>query len=229
LGLTIDSRFCGPPESGNGGYVAGLLAAELGGSDCEVVLRAPPPLARPLQLSKDGGTLCLLDGERLIATAAPARVDVLVPPAPSLREAEEARSRFAGFRAHPFPGCFVCGPDRSEGDGLRIFPGASAERTVAAPWMPSPDLCGADGRLRPQFVWAALDCPGYFAVATDSRSALLGKIAVHIAVPVGCGEPLVVVGWTVDSSDRKHRAATVLYRDKQPVAWAMATWIAMAG
>jgi hypothetical protein len=226
--LTIERRFCGPPDSGNGGYVAGLLAAELGGSDCEVMLRAPPPLDTALQLRREDEALCLLDGARLIASATPASVDMLVPPAPSQRDAEDASSRFAGFRAHPFPGCFVCGPDRGAGDGLRIFPGASTGRRVAATWVPSPDLCGDDGRIRVEFIWAALDCPGYFAVCHDGAPALLGKIAVHVAEPVDCSEPLIVAGWPVDSSGRKHRAATALYRGEQPVAWAMATWLTLA-
>lgn len=227
--ITIARRFCGPPGSGNGGYVAGLLAAELDGSDCEVMLRAAPPLDRPLQLSRDGDAVALMDGDLLIASAAPASVDMLVQPAPALRDAEQAGTRFAGFRRHPFPGCFVCGPDRAEGDGLRIFPGPSAGSRVAATWSPGEDLCGGDPpRLRTEFIWAALDCPGYFAIALDGQAALLGKIAVHVAEPIPCDGPLVVAGWPVDSSGRKHRAATALYRGEEPVAWAMATWLTRA-
>ena len=42
--VRIDPRFRGPPASGNGGYVTGLLARELGGFGCSVTLKAPPPL-----------------------------------------------------------------------------------------------------------------------------------------------------------------------------------------
>jgi hypothetical protein len=223
--LTIERRFCGPPESGNGGYVAGLLAAELGGSDCEVVLRAPPPLGRPLQLRNDGEVLLLSHGDQVIATAAPASVNMLVPGAPPLSEAHDASSRFAGFHEHPFPGCFVCGPARKQGDGLRIFPGAITGSRVAAVWSPSADLCDPDGPLAPQFTWAALDCPGYFATFGEGSPALLGKIAVHIEEPIDCSEPLVVAGWPLDSSGRKHRVGTALYRAERPVAWAIATWV----
>ena len=38
--LVIGSRFCGPPDSGNGGYVCGLIADYLGGP-AEVTLRKP--------------------------------------------------------------------------------------------------------------------------------------------------------------------------------------------
>ena len=46
--ITIDKRFRGPPNSGNGGYVCGLLAGHIDGRSAEIALRAPPPLARPL-------------------------------------------------------------------------------------------------------------------------------------------------------------------------------------
>ena len=45
--MIIAPRFCGPQDSGNGGYTAGLLAKQLGGS-VEVTLRQPPPLGRDL-------------------------------------------------------------------------------------------------------------------------------------------------------------------------------------
>ena len=41
--VVIEKRFCGPPNSGNGGYVCGLLAAHIE-ADAEVTLLAPPPL-----------------------------------------------------------------------------------------------------------------------------------------------------------------------------------------
>jgi hypothetical protein len=45
--IIIDKRFCGPPNSGNGGYVCGRLARHIPGA-AEVTLRAPPPLDTPL-------------------------------------------------------------------------------------------------------------------------------------------------------------------------------------
>ena len=43
--ITIDKRYCGPPNSGNGGYVCGLLANHIGAS-AEITLRVPPPLGQ---------------------------------------------------------------------------------------------------------------------------------------------------------------------------------------
>ena len=42
--------------------------------------------------------------------------------------------RYAGADDHPFPGCFVCGPDRAEGDGLRLFPGGLGPGRTACTW-----------------------------------------------------------------------------------------------
>ena len=49
--IFINKRFNGPPNSGNGGYVAGLIAKEIG-KCCEVKLVAPPPLEKKLLLKK---------------------------------------------------------------------------------------------------------------------------------------------------------------------------------
>ena len=46
--LEIPERFCGPPNSGNGGYVCGLLAKHLTGA-VTVRLKAPPPLKTKLR------------------------------------------------------------------------------------------------------------------------------------------------------------------------------------
>ena len=225
--IRIDSRFRGPPGSGNGGYVAGLVARAAGGSDCEVTLLQPPPLDRDLAVTQDGSAVSVSDGGAVVASASPATVELQPPPPPPLDEAAAASRRFTGFTRHIFPGCFVCGPERGEGDGLRIFPGELRDGIVAAPWTPSPDLCGADGTVRPEFVWAALDCPGYFAVQSNAGPAVLGRLAVRIVETARCGEPLIVLGWPIESSGRKHRAGTALYAAGALKAVALATWISI--
>jgi hypothetical protein len=47
--IIIDKRYCGPPNSGNGGYVCGRLAQHIPGG-AEVTLRAPPPLEKSLDV-----------------------------------------------------------------------------------------------------------------------------------------------------------------------------------
>lgn len=225
--LIIDRRFRGPPDSGNGGYVAGILAREFGGSNCEVTLLRPPPLDHPLELRWEDSTVHLLDGAEMIASASVARVELAAPSAPTADQADKAGSSFTGFDDHIFPGCFVCGPERSEGDGLRIFPGALKPGVVAARWISPANICGPQALIPSEFIWASLDCPGYFAVAEHSGPAVLGKIAVRIDCEISCAEPLVVTGWHIESSGRKHLAGTALYRNEVPVAIGVATWISL--
>jgi len=238
--LCIEQCFHGPPRSGNGGYVCGRLAEFIDG-DCRVRLLRPPPLERELTVraDSDAGTLSLCDGEQVIAQAQPQALELTLPAPVFLAEARALSPRFRGFEAHAFPGCFVCGPEREPGDGLRIFPGATEDGSrVASPWRPDPTLAGKDGCVRPRFVWAALDCPsGWAYLHPGGRVAVLGQLAVHIEVPVPVAQDLVVVGWPIDdptadpSADpttnmgRKHRCGSALFSaDGEPLAWAAATW-----
>jgi hypothetical protein len=227
--LTIEPRFRGPPESGNGGYVAGLLAAFAAGP-AEVRLLKPPPLGTPLDVvAGDDDAVELRLGPTTLAVARYADVELDVPSAPARAAAEAASRRYAGHGTHIFPGCFVCGTAREPGDGLRIHAGPLQQpgfSGVAAPWTPDGSLAGTRGRVRPEFVWAALDCPGYFAVAPDSRVMLLGSLAARIDRPVAVDEPCVVVGWRLDGDGRRQRAGTALYgADGACVARAVATWV----
>jgi CBS domain-containing protein len=197
--VIIGARFRGPPESANGGYACGVVAGLVGGP-AEVTLRKPPPLDTELGVDRraDGG-VALRAGDLLIAEGKPAQVDLAPPAPPAYAEAEEASRRYPGFEMHPFPSCFVCGPERAEGDGLRIFPGALGERTVAAaPFTVDASLAGADGLVRPEVVWAALDCPSYFGALADRGGpvmALLGRLSARILAPLRAGERYLAVGW----------------------------------
>lgn len=228
--IRIERRFRGPPLSGNGGYVAGLVAAVLGGTNCTVTLNAAPPLDRDLTLTAEDAVSTLSEDDSVIVTAAQEPVEIDVPKPPSLEAAREAEPRFTGLSSHIFPGCFVCGPDRQSGDGMRIFPGAVGDpaRQVAATWTPDDGLAGEDGIVRPEFVWAALDCPGYFAAEDKAGLALLGRMAATIHRPVHTGEQLVVTGWPIDSDGRKHRVGSALHdADGNLVAAATAIWITL--
>jgi hypothetical protein len=227
--IEIAPRYCGPPTSGNGGYVAGLVAS-FAAEPVEVRLRIPPPLATPLAVvATDAGTLELRLPDRVIASATGVTVDLQVPGALLPATAVDAALHFAGFARHAFPGCFGCGPTRAPGDGLRIFPGAclhEGRAVVAAPWRPDASLAGTRGRVRPEFLWAALDCPGYYAVAPDAPVMLLGSIACRIERVVEVGEDCVVLAWCLARDGRKRRAASALYgADGVCAARAVATWI----
>lgn len=227
--VVIDGRFNGPPDSGNGGYVSGLLGTRLEGP-AEVTLRVPPPLERPLAVVRDEQVVRFEDGDALVAEAVPARVGVEPPMAVALDEAERATAGYPGFRHHHFPTCFVCGPERGAGDGLRLFPGPVDGAPVsAAPWVPAVDLGDGDGIVAPEFVWASLDCPSYFG-GVYGRLAVLGRLAVDIRAPVRAGQPHVVLGWGRGSEGRKHHAAAaVTTPDGELLAVSRATWIEPRG
>lgn len=228
--VRIERRFRGPPETGNGGYVAGLVAAALGGSHCTVTLKSPPPIDQDLTLETDDMSASLFREDDIVVTASREPLDIQVPPPPTFGEAHDAEPRFSGHSHHIFPGCFVCGPERDAGDGMRIFPGAlhDKDRRVAATWTPDESLAGEDGLVRPEFLWAALDCPGYFATEDKAGLALLGRMSAVLHRGVRAGEPLIVTGWPIDSEGRKHRVGSALHHaNGELVAAARATWITL--
>lgn len=217
--MIIPEHFNGPPGSANGGYTCGLLAQELGGV-AEVTLRRPPPLGRVLDVASTNGSLELRDGDELIADAHAVEVEVDVPEPVSLDEAKAASARYAGFEHHAYPTCFTCGPRRE--DGLRVFAGPVAGRPglVASPWEPP-------GDLRPEIVWAALDCPAGWAVDDFGREGvLLGRMSARIDGEVRMGEPHVVVGWRRGEDGRKRYAGSAVYSQAGDLlAVSRSTWI----
>ena len=226
--LTVAPRFCGPPGSANGGYVSGLFAQHASGT-VRVRLHSPPPLGAPLEVThRDGGRLELLHESRVVASAKPAPLELAVPSPPEYLAALEASRRYIGFGKHAFPNCFVCGPQRARGDGLRIFAGplAADAQMVAAPWVPDVALGLDDHKVRPEFMWAALDCPGYFAARSDHVPMLLGEFTAHVDRRVHVDEPCVIVGWRVSAAGRKYEVGTALFdEDGELCAKARAVWI----
>ncbi len=225
--LRVASRFNGPPQAANGGYFAGLIAATVR-ERVRVRLLRPAPLEQDLVLSEsEPGRWIVHSGEVPVAEARCDEVSNIAPPPPvGYIEALGIARRYVGFMQHPLPDCFVCGTARRVGDGLRIFAGATpSAHVVAAPWLPDRSLDDGVGKVRPEFMWAALDCPGYFASAVPSL-ALLGEFAVHIDRPVHIEEPCVVMGWRIEASGRKHIAGTALFdEDGERCALGLATWI----
>ena len=229
--LTIASRFNGPPASANGGYAAGRLAAFVDAPAVSVRLSAPPPLDVPLAVrTAPDGAAELLDGERVLATAHPAQLD-LAPPRAVDPAAAAAAAEGAIWTAdvHPYPTCFGCGPLRSQGDALRHMCGPVGDGTVfACPAATDARLPHDDaGHLRPEVVWAALDCPSAVAIIpVDAPPHLLGTLTVRIDRPVAVGEPHVCVAWPIAADGRKKRAGSALLdASGRACAVAEALWI----
>ena len=227
----IPRRFCGPPESGNGGYSAGLVANTLSGV-AECTLRKPIPIERELIIEGRNSGAVLLDQEQVVIECKPAPVDIKIHPPVTLAEAEAAAARCPGLHDHPFPTCFVCGPQRSRGDGMRIFPGRvqNHDELWAAPWIPDPSLANGKGEIKPEFIWAAMDCPTGFAGGFPWAGKLVtGRLAVRQLLPVKAGEPHILMSWHLGWEGRKSHSAATLYGPQGELcAQAKATWIKLA-
>jgi hypothetical protein len=191
------------------------LAGTLGGDGAEVRLRRPVPPARRLHVRNVARHLVELgDRDGVLAEGRPAELELDVPPPVSLADAAAASDRFPGHDHHLFPRCFVCGPARAAGDGLRVFPGPVAgRRLVAAPWVPDAD---PSGEVPAELVWAVLDCPQLWSLmvhvpASTPDMVVTSRMAGRTVRPVVAGEPHVVIGWPIGRDGRKWIAGAAIF------------------
>jgi hypothetical protein len=158
---------------------------------------------------------------------AAAKLDLDPPPCPGLGAAAEAAAGYPGLHTHAFPTCFVCGPGRPAGDGLRIFAGKVAgKRWWRVRGSRPPSWRATTAWLRSEFAWAALDCPGAWAwLPVLDNPVVLGRLAVVI------DEPILPASRTSSAAGdgkegRKHYSGTVIWRaDGTVCARGRATWI----
>jgi hypothetical protein len=217
---TFARRFRGPLSSANGGYACGRLAAHVERATVEVTLRLPPPLERALDVRGLDGTTQLLDGDLLVAEARAATPDLDAPAPLSLEAAEAAAAGATTLEEPEFRECFVCGT-RPDGDGLEIHVGPVAGREPQH---------GATWRVEesaPELVWAAIDCPGAYAVGAEGRGAVvLGRMTARIERVPEVGESCAVVSWPLGEDGRKLFAGTALFAgDGELLALARQVWI----
>ncbi len=230
--IEVAERFCGPPGSGNGGYVCGLLARHLSGP-VSVRLKAPPPLNTRLRREWTPDSARLLQGSAVIAEARSSTLSWRVPDGPDLQQAGQAAADYPGFKSHLFPRCFVCGPLRAPGDGLRIFPGpvsgpSHGQGLHAAPWTPDASLADGSGRVATEFIWAALDCPSAFAVlpVPEGMAIVLGELCAALEMPLAVGQTTIVTSWPLAHEGRRRTAGTAIrLPDGRLIASARAVWI----
>jgi hypothetical protein len=231
--VIIDKRYCGPPNSGNGGYVCGRLARHIPGG-AEITLRAPPPLNKRAWELRDGAAV--------VATGRPARLAFSLLETASFDEASAA-GLLTPIKPHehPLPTCFACGPARAQGDGLRIFAGPlgrqswNASVVYAATWTPDQSLAAEDGLIASEFLWSALDCPTGYATSLDRESGsldrtpiLLGRMSARIDARPLPGERCVITAWEIGRDGRKRVAEAAAYGEAGALlAVARATWIAV--
>jgi hypothetical protein len=235
--MTIARRFRGPPNSGNGGYVCGMLARHIPGA-AEVALRAPPPLETELDVIEiEAGRWELREGTATIAIGRATTLELSRLERATYDEAAEAEKRTPVTPdQHLLPMCFVCGPDRAAGDGLRLFAGPLARQdgtVFAVPWIPDPSLAAADGLVAPEFVWSALDCPTGYVCQFDRETRrftavpiLLGTLSARIEARPRPGERCVVTSWQTGSQGRRLIGEAAIFGEEENLlAVGRAIWI----
>ena len=244
--LVVPSRFCGPPDSGNGGWTAGALATHLT-RECpdnradewptvEVSLRQPPPLDSPMLLTEeDGVTSAVLrrcrDRQRppgarpSCSTSTRCPTTWRWPPRRRTPVTPSTRSRPASPAA----------PAATRATGCGSSPGSSAVSAVAATWRPDPSLAedfhtyvDTPPRASVAATWAALDCVGGWAGDLTDRLMVLGRMTARIDTLPVIGEEHVVVGAKRGAEGRKTFTSATLYdADSRIVATAEHIWIAV--
>jgi len=238
--IMIARRFRGPPNSGNGGYVCGMLARHIIGA-AEVTLRAPPPLETELSVVEvEAGLWELRQDAAVIAIGRAIALDTSRLEKATYAEAVEAEERTpVKPHEHLLPMCFVCGPQRAPGDGLRLFAGplvrSGTDIVFAAPWIPDPNLAAADGLVAAEFVWSALDCPTGYVCTYDQETGgfnglpiLLGRLSARIEGRPHPGERCVVTSWQTGREGRRLNAEAALFGEEgNLLAAGRAVWIAV--
>lgn len=239
--VVIPKRFNGPPRSGHGGYVAGIVAdlvrsqrpfaTAARSRGVEVTLRKPPPLETALRVERDGDVVALHDEQgEIVASGTPRACELEIPELPPADAVEQAWRKSARLQpGASFPTCVACGPERAVGDGLRIFAGPVDGRDmVAAPWFTDPNLAGTDDYIAARYIWTALDCPSYAALEAGRESipALLGRICGTVQQPIAAGQRATIIAWPLASDGRKlHSASALFAADGTLCAYAKMTWI----
>ena len=232
--FSIPSQFCGPPFSSNGGYFCGMVASFFD-YPVEIRLKAPPPLNTPMQIHRGEVQAQVFSDDKLIAQVRPCTEPC--EPAPYISMEDAAQCSDAGLKGslinHPFPGCFVCGPERSEGDGMMVFTGPKAGTPLyGAKWHAHGAWSSNGTEIDPHYVWSALDCPSSgpaFATSVEAQSNIayvLGTLSIQIKQLPKVGNDYVIVCATDENHERRYRTRVSLYAsDQSLLASGSAVWI----
>ncbi|MBM9499067.1 hypothetical protein JWG44_02210 [Leptospira sp. 201903071] len=238
--IEINEKYCGPPMSGNGGYIAGITANQIQNEAAVIKIKAPGPLNESLYYSRDPiskGIKLLSKETNLVIAEAKEDSDFFMDfpelNSSTLEGIQNPEEEYLGFQKHPFPTCFVCGPKRNHEDGMRIFSAKIKDQDGfthlhGAFWNPWKDLSDLDGKIRNEIVWAALDCPGGFAVSyVDPTMIVLVKLRGRLLESIFAELPYAILSWEIGRNRRQRIAGTAIYRveDRKCVAYSEALWM----
>ena len=217
--IVLPRRYRGPLTSANGGYACGRLAAFVDAEEVEVTLRLPlRSIARSRSSTRTAGRSSSTAthssprrGRRRSRSSRRRRC----PSTPPTRRASDTPASWSP----DFGECYVCGV-REDGLEIRVGPVAGREPLHAAPV--------ALRETGAEFVWAAVDCPGAYAVGAEGRGDIvLGRMTARVDRVPEAGDELVVASWPLGEDGRKLYAGTALFApDGELLALARQTWIA---
>ncbi|MDY7030330.1 MAG: hypothetical protein SVY10_00305 [Thermodesulfobacteriota bacterium] len=230
--VIIDGKYCGFLGRGNGGYVCGMAAAYIEGT-AEVTLWNPPLVDVPFDVELIDGRTLFKHGDVVVAEARSCSLDLDIPRPPTYEQAVEASKLSVALSDNPpSPDCFVCGCNRTKDDGLRIFAGPTQDNNVvAAPWVPQSSLADDSGKIKKEFLWAVLDCPGAYSYF-DRRIPIivLGRLAASVKNNIRPGEKCVVIGWKIGTEGKKLFSGSALFSESGELCGiSKATWLPMKG
>jgi hypothetical protein len=100
-----------------------------------------------------------------------------------------------------------------------------------APWTPDSSVTGPSGAVRPEVVWAALDCPSGIAAAEAAdlggdTAILLGRMTASLTVAPSAGDQCQVLAWPGERDGRKLQASSALFGPGgELLASARAVWL----
>jgi hypothetical protein len=232
--FTIPKQFCGPPGSSNGGYFCGTVASFFDYS-VSIRLKAPPPLDTEMHIQRNSEQALVLAGKQVIAQVK--RSDDPIEPAPFISFDSAAQCSEEGLAGslinHPFPECFVCGPNRTSGDGMRIFTGPDKNQSLhAASWNAHPAWSSDGCEVDIPFIWSALDCPSSgpaFATSIQPDSDIayvLGTLDIRVISRPKINETYAVVCAVDEGDERLYRTRVSLYaNDSTLLATGAAIWV----
>ena len=174
-------------------------------------------MGRPLRIDdRDDGVVALRNGSEVLAEVTSTTLEFDLPEPVDDAQAEAASRTLSRTSRASLPRGFCCGPDRSLGDGLRIFPSPVPGRDVVAAPV---DLNAADadehGVVRRGIVWAAFDCPqlGPRFSAADRLGSRWSRAhcGAQLRGAVIAQERYVVVAWPSGREGRRLFAEAALF------------------
>lgn len=214
--VSIDGQYQGPDGIANGGYLAGRLG---GRGPARIVLKSPARVGTPLQAVRTHFGMTLLDGGAKVATVDPCDAPDPVGWVPSAAEIADLPT--PDLTAHPFPRCFVCGPDNDR--GLRIvfretWAGVAASFTPTS--TASPETSPHIG------IVGALDCSSGWAVYAPGEAGVLGTFEFVVLNEPEPNQTLTVVAERRERIGKRRLAASSVFDSNGAlVGSALATWI----